>query len=163
MLLKPIGQTLMVTGAAVGIAIGAAIGLGISLPGIPWLVAVGLIKLTLLGAGVLMGSGAFLVRLSRRMRSETGLLPGPNGSNFPAPKHFGAGAALRSVTDWAQHNQGYTSDILNLPQYDTLSYRQSSPNYSRKVSKTRSETFLAGRRIPADLRAVRKYVPNGTS
>ncbi|MBW7935367.1 MAG: prolyl oligopeptidase family serine peptidase, partial [Gemmatimonadaceae bacterium] len=27
---------------------------------------------------------------------------------FTAPKHFGAGAALRSVTDWAHYNHGYT-------------------------------------------------------
>jgi dipeptidyl aminopeptidase/acylaminoacyl peptidase len=48
---------------------------------------------------------------------------------FTEPKYFGAGAALRSVTDWAHYNQGYTSDILNLPQNDTLAYRQSSPIY----------------------------------
>ena len=48
---------------------------------------------------------------------------------FTEAKHFGAGAALRSVTDWAHYNQGYTSEILNLPQNDTLSYRQSSPIY----------------------------------
>jgi len=48
---------------------------------------------------------------------------------FTEAKHFGAGAALRSVTDWAHYNQGYTSNILNLPQNDTLSYRQSSPIY----------------------------------
>ena len=48
---------------------------------------------------------------------------------FTEAKHFGAGAALRSVTDWAHYNQGYTSDILNLPQNDTLAYRQSSPIY----------------------------------
>jgi dipeptidyl aminopeptidase/acylaminoacyl peptidase len=48
---------------------------------------------------------------------------------FTEPKHFGAGAALRSVTDWAHYSQGYTSDILNLPQNDTLAYRQSSPIY----------------------------------
>jgi dipeptidyl aminopeptidase/acylaminoacyl peptidase len=48
---------------------------------------------------------------------------------FTEPKHFGAGAALRSVTDWSHYNQGYTSDILNLPQNDTLAYRQSSPIY----------------------------------
>ena len=70
MLLKPVGQTLMVAGAVIGIAIGAAIGLGVSLPGVPWLLAVGLVKLTLLGAGVLMGSGAFLVRLSRRQERD---------------------------------------------------------------------------------------------
>lgn len=46
---------------------------------------------------------------------------------FTAPKSFGAGAALRSVTDWAHYNHGYTGGILNLPQNDTLSYRRSSP------------------------------------
>jgi dipeptidyl aminopeptidase/acylaminoacyl peptidase len=48
---------------------------------------------------------------------------------FTEPKHFGAGAAIRSVTDWAHYNNGYTSNILNLPQSDTLAYRQSSPIY----------------------------------
>jgi dipeptidyl aminopeptidase/acylaminoacyl peptidase len=48
---------------------------------------------------------------------------------FTESSHFGAGAALRSVTDWAHYNQGYTSNILNLPQNDTLAYRQSSPIY----------------------------------
>ena len=42
-------------------------------------------------------------------------------------KPFDCSAALRSVTDWAHYEQGYTSNILNLPQNDTLSYRQSSP------------------------------------
>ena len=46
---------------------------------------------------------------------------------FTKPEHFGAGAALRSVTDWAHYNHGYTGRILNLPQNDTLSYRRSSP------------------------------------
>ncbi|CAN5733176.1 prolyl oligopeptidase family serine peptidase [soil metagenome] len=48
---------------------------------------------------------------------------------FTEPQHFGAGAALRAVTDWAHYNHPYTSRILNLPQVDTLSYRQSSPIY----------------------------------
>nr|MBA2688503.1 prolyl oligopeptidase family serine peptidase [Gemmatimonadaceae bacterium] len=48
---------------------------------------------------------------------------------FTQPKMFGAGAALRSVTDWAHYNHGYTSPILNFPQTDTLAYRRSSPIY----------------------------------
>jgi dipeptidyl aminopeptidase/acylaminoacyl peptidase len=48
---------------------------------------------------------------------------------FTAPRDFGAGAALRSVTDWAHYNHGYTSRILNRPQDDTLSFRRSSPIY----------------------------------
>jgi hypothetical protein len=75
MFLKPLGRTLMIVGAATGIAVGAGIGLGIQLPGIPWLVAVGLTKLTLLGSGVLMGTGAFLERLGRRREDSSRLLP----------------------------------------------------------------------------------------
>jgi dipeptidyl aminopeptidase/acylaminoacyl peptidase len=48
---------------------------------------------------------------------------------FTAPKYFGAGAALRSVTDWAHYNHPYTSQILNQPQDDTLAFRRSSPIY----------------------------------
>jgi len=63
----------------------------------------------------------------------------PLAEDFPAPdraewlalfnkaEHFGAGAALRSVTDWAHYNHGYTGRILNLPQDDKESYRRSSP------------------------------------
>lgn len=46
---------------------------------------------------------------------------------FNAPKEFGAGAALRAVTDWAHYNHGYTGRILNQPQDDTTAYRRSSP------------------------------------
>jgi dipeptidyl aminopeptidase/acylaminoacyl peptidase len=46
---------------------------------------------------------------------------------FTAPKYFGAGAALRPVTDWAHYNHTYTGQILNTPEKDTLSYRRSSP------------------------------------
>ncbi|HUQ47646.1 MAG TPA: prolyl oligopeptidase family serine peptidase [Gemmatimonadaceae bacterium] len=48
---------------------------------------------------------------------------------FTKPQFFGAGAAIRSVTDWAHYNHGYTSNILNTPQADTLAYRRSSPIY----------------------------------
>jgi dipeptidyl aminopeptidase/acylaminoacyl peptidase len=46
---------------------------------------------------------------------------------FQHPGSFKAGAALRSVTDWAHYNHGYTSNILNEPHTDTLAYRKSSP------------------------------------
>jgi len=48
---------------------------------------------------------------------------------FTAPDVFAAGAALRPVTDWAHYNHGYTSNILNIPQEDTVAYRRSSPIY----------------------------------
>ena len=46
---------------------------------------------------------------------------------FNKAEYFGAGAALRSVTDWASYNHGYTGRILNLPQDDKESFRRSSP------------------------------------
>lgn len=48
---------------------------------------------------------------------------------FKTPGVFAAGAALRSVTDWAHYNHGYTSAILNVPQLDSLAYKRSSPIY----------------------------------
>jgi len=48
---------------------------------------------------------------------------------FTAGDTFKAGAALRSVTDWAHYNDGYTSNILNDPQEDEEAYRRSSPIY----------------------------------
>jgi dipeptidyl aminopeptidase/acylaminoacyl peptidase len=46
---------------------------------------------------------------------------------FRAPEVFKAGAALRPVTDWAQYNHEYTSNILNTPQIDPIAYERSSP------------------------------------
>src|SRR5690606_24821904 len=42
---------------------------------------------------------------------------------------FKAGAALRSVTDRAHYDHGYTANILNTPEEDPLAYRRSSPIY----------------------------------
>jgi len=46
---------------------------------------------------------------------------------FTQPDVFAAGAALRPVTNWANYNHAYTSDILNLPQTDAEAYKRSSP------------------------------------
>ncbi len=48
---------------------------------------------------------------------------------FNEPETFAAGAALRSVTDWAHYNHGYTSNILNEPVNDPIAYERSSPIY----------------------------------
>lgn len=48
---------------------------------------------------------------------------------FNEAETFKSGAALRSVTDWAHYNDGYTSNILNTPSEDPIAYRQSSPIY----------------------------------
>lgn len=50
---------------------------------------------------------------------------------FTEPDVFRAGAALRSVTDWAHYNHAYTANILNEPYLDSLAYARSSPiNYA---------------------------------
>ncbi len=46
---------------------------------------------------------------------------------FKSPNTFKSGAALRSVTDWAHYNHGYTANILNTPIEDSLAYARSSP------------------------------------
>ncbi|MBU2045151.1 MAG: prolyl oligopeptidase family serine peptidase, partial [Bacteroidetes bacterium] len=46
---------------------------------------------------------------------------------FTEPNVFAAGAGLRSVTDWAHYNHGYTSNILNEPYNDEKAYQVSSP------------------------------------
>lgn len=48
---------------------------------------------------------------------------------FKEPDVFASGAALRSVTDWAHYNHGYTSNILNEPFNDPIAYKRSSPIY----------------------------------
>lgn len=48
---------------------------------------------------------------------------------FTEPDVFKSGAALRSVTDWAHYNHGYTSNILNTPVEDPIAFKRSSPIY----------------------------------
>lgn len=48
---------------------------------------------------------------------------------FTEPGVFAAGGSLRPVTDWAHYNHPYTSNILNIPQADSLAYVRSSPIY----------------------------------
>ena len=48
---------------------------------------------------------------------------------FTEPDVFAAGAGLRSVSDWANYNHGYTSNILNEPYNDSIAYHKSSPIY----------------------------------
>ena len=50
-------------------------------------------------------------------------------SLFQGKGTFACGAALRSVTDWAHYNHGYTANILNTPMEDPLAFKRSSPIY----------------------------------
>jgi dipeptidyl aminopeptidase/acylaminoacyl peptidase len=53
---------------------------------------------------------------------------------FTTPDSFACGAALRSVTDWAHYNHGYTANILNTPETDSLAFAKSSPiNFAKNL------------------------------
>lgn len=53
------------------------------------------------------------------------------------PDEFQCGGALRSVTDWAHYNHGYTANILNTPEEDSIAYQRSSPIYFADGLKNR--------------------------
>lgn len=77
----------------------------------------------------------FLVREHGIDKDKIGMYGGSYGGFitlmglFTAPETFKAGAAIRSVGDWAAYNHGYTARILNTPATDSLAYRRSSPIY----------------------------------
>ena len=77
----------------------------------------------------------FLVEKHGVSPAKIGLYGGSYGgfitlmAMFKHPGVFAAGAALRSVTDWAHYNHGYTANILNTPVEDSLAFARSSPIY----------------------------------
>ncbi len=77
----------------------------------------------------------FLVEKHGVSPAKIGLYGGSYGgfitlmAMFKHPEVFAAGAALRSVTDWAHYNHGYTANILNTPVEDSLAFVRSSPIY----------------------------------
>ena len=64
--MRPLGTVLMIGGLILGIGVGVAIVGGAHFISLPWIVSVGLAKLTLLAAGGLMGAGAVCHRLATR-------------------------------------------------------------------------------------------------
>ncbi len=80
-------------------------------------------------------AAAFLVDSLGVDKNRIGIYGGSYGgfitlmAMFTKPGVFAAGAALRPVTDWANYNHGYTSNILNEPFTDSIAYRKSSPLY----------------------------------
>ena len=80
-------------------------------------------------------AAAYLVNKFAVNKKRIGVYGGSYGgfitlmAMFTTPDVFAAGAALRPVTDWANYNHGYTSNILNEPFSDSIAYRKSSPLY----------------------------------
>jgi hypothetical protein len=63
---RPLGTMLMISGLVLGVGVGVAIVGGPQFFSLPWMVSVGLAKLTLLASGGLMGVGAVCHRLAAR-------------------------------------------------------------------------------------------------
>jgi hypothetical protein len=72
-MMRPIGTVLLTLGVLLGSAVGIGMLLGVSVPGVSWLVAVGLAKLTLIASGGLIAAGATVQRLAKRAEDRTRL------------------------------------------------------------------------------------------
>ena len=68
--MRRLGHFLMGLGAAVGLIAALAAAGQLVVVGVPWLVKVALVKLTVISAVVLLASGAFAVRVARQRDQE---------------------------------------------------------------------------------------------
>jgi hypothetical protein len=64
--MKRLGSALMALGVLVGVGAALWVAAGLERIGLPWLVALGLVKLTIVASFGLMAAGAVLVRVARR-------------------------------------------------------------------------------------------------
>jgi hypothetical protein len=64
--MKKLGSLLMAIGVLVGLAAGIWVAVGVQRGGLPWLVAVGLVKLTIVTSFALLAAGAMLARIKNR-------------------------------------------------------------------------------------------------
>ena len=64
--MRKLGSILMAGGLTLGMGVGLAMVSGLTIDSLPWIVAVGLTKLTLLASVGLMGAGAVCHRLAAR-------------------------------------------------------------------------------------------------
>lgn len=71
--MRPLGTTLIVGGAILGAAVAVAIAPGIHIVALPWIVGVGLAKLTLVSSAGLMAAGAVVNRLALRRGQRNAL------------------------------------------------------------------------------------------
>jgi hypothetical protein len=74
--MRQLGSLLLALGVLLGVGVAIGLLLGVQLPGVPWLVAVGFVKLALIASGGLMAGGAVLQRLARRTEERERLGPG---------------------------------------------------------------------------------------
>jgi hypothetical protein len=70
------GSILLALGVLLGVSVALGMAVGVTIPGVSWLVAVGLVKLTLIAAAGLMAAGAVLQRLAKRVEHRATLSSG---------------------------------------------------------------------------------------
>ncbi len=71
--MRKLGDVLIWLGAAVGVATTAAVLFHANLPMVPWLVAVGLVKLSYAGSVGLLAAGGYVRRLGARAEQRLAL------------------------------------------------------------------------------------------
>jgi hypothetical protein len=85
--LKATGTLLMWLGALVGVAAGIWVAVGVDRGGLPWLIGVGLVKLTVVASFGLMGAGAMMLRIANRQSKEASVAEldsgTPDGASSP--------------------------------------------------------------------------------
>jgi hypothetical protein len=64
--MKKLGSLLMLLGALIGVGASVWIAVGLDVAALPWLISVGLVKLTVAASLGVMGAGAVLTRLANR-------------------------------------------------------------------------------------------------
>jgi hypothetical protein len=62
--MKKLGSLLMVLGALIGVGASVWIAVGLDVVTLPWLISVGLVKLTIASSLGVMGAGAVLTRIA---------------------------------------------------------------------------------------------------
>ncbi|MGQ0764726.1 MAG: hypothetical protein ACT4OZ_03565 [Gemmatimonadota bacterium] len=68
--MRRFGMLLTAIGLLVGLAVSLALIAGVTMPGVPWLVTVGLVKLSYIASVGLIASGAVLRKLAKRAEEE---------------------------------------------------------------------------------------------
>ena len=74
--MRRLGTILMTGGLVLGLGVGVAMASGFTFESLPWIVAVGITKLTLLASAGLMGAGAVCHRLAARDEERKALRSG---------------------------------------------------------------------------------------
>jgi hypothetical protein len=75
------------------------------------------------------------------------------------PNEFKSGAALRSVTDWAHYNHGYTGNILNFQRQILMPTKKSSIYFAENFGNLLMLHGIAGAVRSQRLRHAKKCLP----